>query len=147
MNKVDRLEQRAEQVIDEVFDLLVELGANDAQLDFPVVYASAKQASAARTLDEKRSDLRPLLEAILEHAPPPTVDVDEPLQFQAMTLDWDEFVGRIVIGRVARGRLTRGAQVVRIPPRARRRASASPSCSARTASSAASSARRWPATS
>ena len=115
VNKVDRPEQRAEQVIDEVFDLLVELGANDSQLDFPVVYASAKQATAARTLTASRTDLRPLLETILEHAPPPDVDLELPLQFQAMTLDWDEFVGRIVIGRVARGRLVRGAPVVRIP--------------------------------
>jgi len=115
VNKVDRPEQRAEAVIDEVFDLLVELGANDAQLEFPVVYASAKQAVAGRTLEGPRSDLRPLLETILEHAPPPVVDVDAPLQFQAMSLDWDEFLGRIVIGRVARGRLTRGVPVARIP--------------------------------
>jgi GTP-binding protein len=115
VNKVDRPEQRAEAVVDEVFDLLVELGANDAQLDFPVVYASAKQAVAARTLEGAKTDLRPLLEAILEFAPAPNVDTGAPLQFQAMSLDWDEFVGRIVIGRVARGRLTRGSQVVRIP--------------------------------
>src|SRR5262245_22157181 len=102
VNKVDRPEQRAEAVIDEVFDLLVELGATDAQLDFPVVYASAKQAVAARTLDGPKHDLRPLLETILEQAPPPLVDVDAPLQFQAMSLDWDEFLGRIVIGRVDR---------------------------------------------
>ena len=115
VNKVDRPEQRAEAVIDEVFDLLVELGANDAQLDFPVVYASAKQAVAARTLDGPKSDLRPLLETILESAPPPLVEVEAPLQFQAMSLDWDEFLGRIVIGRVARGRLARGVPVARIP--------------------------------
>jgi len=115
VNKVDRPEQRAEAVVDEVFDLLVELGANDAQLDFPVVYASAKQAVAGRTLAGPKTDLRPLLETILEHAPAPYVDLEGPLQFQAMTLDWDEFVGRIVIGRVARGRLARGATVVRIP--------------------------------
>jgi GTP-binding protein len=115
VNKVDRVEQRADAVVDEVFDLLVELGANDAQLDFPVVYASAKQAVAGRTLDGPKTDLRPLLEAILEFAPPPSVDLDAPLQFQAMTLDWDEFLGRLVIGRVARGRLTRGVPVTRIP--------------------------------
>jgi GTP-binding protein len=115
VNKVDRPEQRAEAVLDEVFDLLVELGANDAQLDFPVVYASAKRAVAGRALEGPMNDLRPLLETILEQAPPPTVDVDAPLQFQAMSLDWDEFLGRIVIGRVARGRLTRGVPVARIP--------------------------------
>jgi GTP-binding protein len=114
VNKVDRPEQRAAQVLDEVFDLLVELGANDAQLDFPVVYASAKQGVAAREIDAPRKDLRPLLETILEHAPAPLVDVEAPLQFQAMTLAYDEFLGRLVIGRVARGRLRRGATVVRV---------------------------------
>jgi GTP-binding protein len=115
VNKIDRPEQRAEAVVDEVFDLLVDLGANDAQLDFPIVYASAKEGAAAREIGAKRVDLRPLLEAILELAPPPSVDLEGPLQFQAMTLDRDDFLGRIVIGRVARGRLRRGANVVRLP--------------------------------
>jgi GTP-binding protein len=115
VNKVDRVEQRAEAVVEEVFDLLVELGANDLQLDFPVAFASAKQGTAERSLEAPRRDLRPLLETILEHAPPPVVDLEGPLQFQAMTLDRDDFLGRIVIGRVARGRLVRGASVVRIP--------------------------------
>jgi len=114
VNKIDRPEQRAEEVLDEVFDLLVELGANDQQLDFPVVYASAKEGGASLAPDAPRKDLRPLLEAILEHAPPPAVDLDGPLQFQAMTLAYDEFLGRLVIGRVARGRLRRGATVTRI---------------------------------
>ncbi len=115
INKVDRLEQRAEEVIDEVFDLLVDLGANDQQLDFPVVFASAKQGSASRSLDEPLLNLRPLLEAILELAPSPIVDVEAPLQFQAVTLGYDEYIGRLVIGRVQRGRLVRGARLVRIP--------------------------------
>jgi GTP-binding protein len=112
VNKVDRAEQRAEAVVDEVFDLLVELGASDDQLDFPVVYASAKAGVASRDLDAPRGDLRPLLEAILEHAPAPSVDTEDALQFQAVTLDYDSYLGRLVIGRVARGRLRRGAQVV-----------------------------------
>jgi len=115
VNKVDRPEQRAAQVLDEVFDLLVDLGATDEQLDFPVVYASAKEATASREIDAPRTDLRPLLDAILEFVPPPDVDTEGPLQFQAVTLDYDDFVGRLVIGRVARGRLRRGATVVRIP--------------------------------
>jgi GTP-binding protein len=115
VNKVDRPEQRAAEVLDEVFDLLVDLGATDEQLDFPVVYASAKEATAAREIDAPRTDLRPLLDAILEFVPPPDVDVEGPLQFQATTLDYDDFVGRLVIGRVERGRLRRGATVVRIP--------------------------------
>jgi GTP-binding protein len=114
VNKIDRPEQRAGEVLDEVFDLLVDLGANDAQLDFPVVYASAKEGAAALDPDAPRKDLRPLLDAILEHAPAPLVELDAPLQFQAMTLDYDDFVGRLVIGRIARGRLHRGDTVVRV---------------------------------
>jgi len=114
VNKIDRPEQRAQEVVDEVFDLLVELGAHDHQLDFPVVYASAKQGAAALDPEAPRKDLRPLLEAILEHAPAPQVELDGPLQFQAVTLGYDEFLGRLVIGRVERGALRRGAQVVRV---------------------------------
>jgi GTP-binding protein len=114
VNKIDRAEARPHAVVDEVFDLLVELGATDRQLDFPVVYASAKEGAAALEPDAPRKDLRPLLEAIVAHAPPPEVDLDAPLQFQAMTLAWDEFLGRLVIGRVARGRLRRGTTVVRV---------------------------------
>ena len=115
VNKIDRPEQRAAAVLDEVFDLLVDLDANDRQLDFPVVYASAVQGGAALEPDGERPDLRPLLEAILEHVPPPDVDVTAPLQFQAVTLGYDAFVGRLVIGRVERGRLERGSTVVRVP--------------------------------
>ena len=115
INKVDRAEQRAEEVINEVFDLLVDLGADDQQLDFPVIFASAKQGIASRSLDEPMSNLRPLFEAILELAPPPVVDIEAPLQFQAVTLGYDDYIGRLVIGRVQRGRLVRGARLVRIP--------------------------------
>ena len=115
VNKIDRVEQRAPEVVDEVFDLLVDLGATDDQLDFPVIYASAKDASASREVDAPRRDLRPLLDAILEFVPPPYVDTEGPMQFQATTLDYDDFVGRLVIGRVERGCLRRGATVVRIP--------------------------------
>ncbi len=119
VNKIDRVEQRVEEVVTEVFDLLVDLGADDQQLDFPVVYASAKRAGATLDPAAPLQDLRPLLEALLEHAPPPQVDLDAPLQFQAMTLDYDDFLGRIVIGRVVRGRLVRGSTVVRVPAEGR----------------------------
>ncbi len=115
VNKIDRVEQRAPEVLGEVFDLLVDLGATDDQLDFPVIYASAKEATASREVDAPRRDLRPLLDAILEFVPPPNVDTEGPMQFQATTLDYDDFVGRLVIGRVERGCLRRGATVVRIP--------------------------------
>jgi len=118
VNKVDRPEQRSEAVLDEVFDLLVDLGATDQQLDFPIVYASAKQRVAslelAPMLDGTASDLRPLLDAILEHVTPPPVDVDAPLQFQAVTFGWDDFVGRLVVGRVERGTLVRGSTLQRV---------------------------------
>jgi GTP-binding protein len=114
INKIDRSEQRADAVVDEVFDLLVELGANNAQLDFPVIYASAKHGTASRNVEGPGEDLRPLLETLIEAAPAPDVDVEGPLQFQAMTLGYDEFLGRLVIGRVARGRLQRGTTVMRL---------------------------------
>jgi GTP-binding protein len=115
VNKVDRSEQRAASVVDQVFDLLVELGADDRQLDFPVVYCSAVEGTAALDADAPRRDLRPLLDTILEHAPPPHVDREGALQLQACTLGWDEFVGRLVIGRIARGRIRRSQQAVRLP--------------------------------
>jgi len=114
VNKIDRAEQRGEAVVDEVFDLLVELGANDAQLDFPVVFASAKQGVASFEFDAPRHDLRPLLEMLLEHAPAPRVDAAGPLRFQAVTLGYDDYLGRLVIGRVERGRLARGKTVAQV---------------------------------
>jgi GTP-binding protein len=115
VNKIDRVEQRAEAVLDEVFDLLVELGAGDHQLEFPVVYASAKEGAASLEAAAPRKDLRPLLETILREAPPPVVDVEGPVRFQAVTLGWDDYLGRLVVGRVERGRLVRGQAVVRLP--------------------------------
>jgi GTP-binding protein len=115
VNKIDRPEERAVEVLDEVFDLLVELGADDEQLDFPVVYASAKLRKATLEHGGELRDLRPVLETILEYAPPPRVDTEAPLQFQAVTLGWDPYVGRLVIGRVERGRIVRSRTVVRVP--------------------------------
>src|SRR5215468_795531 len=114
VKKIDRPEQRAEAVVDEVFDLLVELGADDRQLEFPVVYASAKEGTAVLEAGAPRRDLRPLLETILREAPPPVADVEGGLQFQAVTLGYDDYLGRLVVGRVARGRLVRGQTVVRV---------------------------------
>ena len=114
VNKIDRPEQRAHEVVDEVFDLLASMGASDEQLDFPVVYACAKEGTAALDPEATRKDLFPLLDAILEHIPAPDADVDGPLRFQAVTLGYDSFVGRLVIGRVARGVLRRGEVVQRV---------------------------------
>jgi GTP-binding protein len=115
VNKIDRPEERAEEVVTEVFDLLVELGADDTQLDFPVVYASAKQGIASKEYGGEMKDLIPVLDVILDEAPAPVVDLEGPLQFQAVTLGYDAFIGRLVIGRVVRGKMTRGSTVIRIP--------------------------------
>jgi len=117
VNKIDRPEHRAEAVVDEVFDLLVELGADSGQLDFPVVYCSAKLGVTGLDAEGPMEDLRPLLDTIFEHTPPPSVDPEGPLQFQAVTLGYDEFLGRLVIGRVERGRIRRNATVVRLAER------------------------------
>src|SRR4029453_9733597 len=109
----ERPGHRAEAVVDEVFDLLVDLGADDGQLDFPVVFASAKEGTAVLDLAQPRVDLRPLLETLVNRARARAVDLGGPLQFQAVTLDYDDYLGRLVIGRVARGRLRRGAPVGR----------------------------------
>ncbi len=102
-------------MLDEVFDLLVELGADDEQLDFPVVYASAKHGTASREHGGELTDLRPVLDVIVEKVPPPKVDVEGSLQFQAVTLGWDAYVGRLVIGRVERGCIVRGRYVACVP--------------------------------
>jgi GTP-binding protein len=114
VTQVDRPGHRAQQVVDEVFDLLVQLGAGDEQLDFPIVFASAKQGTAGLGLETPHTDLRPLLDAMIEHVQGPVVDREGPLQFQAVTLGYDDYLGRLVIGRVARGTLRRGASVVRV---------------------------------
>jgi len=114
INKVDRTGQRAAQVLDEVFDLFVELGASDEQLEFPVIYGSGRDGWAAHDFtasDAKARGLLPLLEMILAEVPVPPQEDDAPLQFQAATLDHGDYLGRIGIGRVVRGVLTQGARV------------------------------------
>ena len=103
VNKVDRPEARPVEVLDEIFDLFVDLGADDSALDFPVVYASARDGWAVKELEDERANLVPVLEMIRDHVPPPESSIDEPLQFQATTLDHSEYVGRIAIGRVYAG--------------------------------------------
>jgi len=119
INKVDRPGQRAAQVLDEVFDLFVELGANDQQLEFPVIYGSGRDGWAARDWqapDARERGLVPLLEMILAEVPLPRQDSEAPLQFQAATLDHGDFLGRIGIGRVARGTLVAGSRVALCHP-------------------------------
>ncbi|MEZ5979572.1 MAG: translational GTPase TypA [Planctomycetota bacterium] len=111
VNKVDRPDARPNEVLDEVFDLFVELGATDEQLEFPVCYGSGRDGWAVRELGKRAQDLAPLFSLILEEVKPLRADATEPLQFQAVTIDHDDFVGRIGIGRVVRGTLRSGARV------------------------------------
>jgi GTP-binding protein len=112
INKMDRPLARPNEVLDAVFDLFTALGANDQQLDFPTVYASAKAGWASLQDDAPGSNMDPLFQAIVDHVVPPAVSSSAPCQFQVSTLDYSEYVGRIAIGRVSAGRLRRGMQAV-----------------------------------
>jgi GTP-binding protein len=111
VNKVDRPGARVDWVVNQTFDLFDKLGATEEQLDFPVVYASALQGWASRTVGETGQNMRPLFEAILEYVPVREADPEGPLQFQICSLDYSSFVGRIGVGRVQRGRIRSGQQV------------------------------------
>ncbi len=103
LNKIDRDGARPEEVVDEVLDLFIELGADDDQLEFPVVYASGRDGYASLDPNEKGTDLRPLLDMIIQEAPAPKNDPNGPLQILFSNIDYDDYVGRIGIGRVERG--------------------------------------------
>jgi GTP-binding protein len=105
INKIDRSDARPSEVLSEVFDLFVDLGASDAQADFAVIYAIGKLGLAKKHLDEEAKDLVPLLETILERVPAPKVDVDGPLQMIVCNTTHDDYVGKLAVGRVVRGRV------------------------------------------
>ena len=111
VNKIDRPGARPDFVINATFDLFDKLGANDDQLDFPVVYASALNGYAKLELDEPGENMNPLFETILKHVPAPQGDPDAPLQLQISALDYSSFVGRIGVGRVLNGRIKPGQTV------------------------------------
>ena len=111
VNKVDRPGARPLEVVDEVLDLFIELGADEDQLDFPVVYASARDGYAMNQPDEKGTDMKPLFEAIVNDVPAPEGDLDGPTQVLFSNIDYDEYVGRIGIGRVERGSVKVGQTV------------------------------------
>src|SRR5690242_15189438 len=111
VNKIDRPGSRPAWVVDQTFDLFDKLGASDAQLDFPVIYASALQGWASTDYTERRPDMSALFEAILTHVPAPAADAERPLQLQISTLDYNSYVGRIGIGRIRRGTLRPGETV------------------------------------
>jgi GTP-binding protein len=112
INKVDRDYARPHEVLDEIFDLFIDLGAEDEQLDFPTIYSSGLQGFASHELEEDSSDLTPLFESIVEQVPAPEGRPDENLQMQVATLDWDDYVGRVAIGRMFRGTMNKGDDVV-----------------------------------
>ena len=111
INKIDRPDQRVDEVIDEVLDLFIELDADESQLEFPVVLASARNGIAKLSMDEESDSLEPLFKVILENIPAPDVDVNAPLQMLVNTLDYDDYVGRIVVGRVVRGTIHNGENI------------------------------------
>ncbi len=108
INKIDRPDARVDEVIDEVYELFMALDANDAQLDFPIYYASGRSGWAVKNLNDARENLHVLLDGIIEHVPAPQVDLDGPFQMQVATINYDEFIGRIAIGRISRGRINKG---------------------------------------
>lgn len=111
INKMDRENARPAEVLDEVLDLFIDLGADEDQLDFPVVYASAIDGWASLDADNPGNSLSPLFDAIIEHIPAPAGDPDETLQMQVTLLDYNEYIGRVAIGRIVRGKIKNGAQV------------------------------------
>ncbi len=111
INKVDRDEARPGWVLDQTFDLFDRLGATNEQLDFPVVYASALRGFSGLEPGVRDGDMQPLFKTIVDHCPPPDVDVDGPLQLQVTLLDYSSYVGAIGIGRIKRGTLKRGTAV------------------------------------
>ena len=112
VNKIDRPQARAQEVIDEIIDLFIELGADDDQLDFPVLFASGREGFATDNLDEPSKDMKPLFEKILSEIPAPQGEIDAPLQILISNIAYDEYVGRIGVGRVERGRVKHNQQAV-----------------------------------
>src|SRR6476660_5908507 len=112
INKIDRENARPHQVVDMVFDLFVELKATDEQLDFPIVYASAKDGFAIRELHEKKQDMAPLFQAIVKDVPPPKISTKPFFQMRVSNLDYSDYLGRIALGRIVSGRVTVGDSIV-----------------------------------
>ena len=112
INKIDRPNARPDEVLDQVFDLFVDLDAADEQLDFPIIYASGKEGFAVQELGDEQDDLKPLFDAILEFIRPPKDDPEAPLKMQIATLNYDDYMGRVAIGRVFAGKMKVGDNVV-----------------------------------
>jgi len=120
INKIDRPDARPTEVLNAVFDLFVELDADDATLDFPTIYASGRQGIATTDLSIPATDIRPLFDAIMNHVPPPKDDDSGPLQMLVVTLDYSDYVGRIAIGRVFAGKIRKGQKIALIKDKGER---------------------------
>ena len=112
INKIDRPGARPAEVVDEVIDLFIELGADEDQIEFPVVYASAREGYASFDERDREGDMRPVFDSIIKEIPAPKGEVDEPLQVLFSSLDYDDYVGRIGVGRIERGTIKQNQQVV-----------------------------------
>ncbi|MGF1608949.1 MAG: translational GTPase TypA [Kiloniellales bacterium] len=116
INKVDRPDARAHEVHDEIFDLFANLGASDAQLDFPTLFASAKEGWAAAAPEGPKADMAPLFDLVLRHVPPPSVQPDEPFRMLITTLEADPFLGRVLTGRIQSGTIRANGTVKALGP-------------------------------
>jgi GTP-binding protein len=114
INKIDKPAAEPDRVVDEIFDLFVALDANEEQLDFPVVYAAAKNGYAKLDLNDPDDNILPILDTIIEQVPPSSGSVDNPLQLQVFTLDYDNFVGKIGIARIFNGKITKNQNITLI---------------------------------
>ncbi|MEP6592876.1 MAG: translational GTPase TypA, partial [Acidobacteriota bacterium] len=111
INKIDRPDARVQEVLNEVYDLFIDLDATEEQIDFPVLYTSARAGTSSLSATEPGQDLRPLFDAIIDYVPPPRGDAEAPLQMLVANLDSSDYLGRIAIGRVFNGRIRVGDQV------------------------------------
>jgi GTP-binding protein len=111
INKIDRPDARCQEVLHEIFDLFIELGADDELADFPYIFASSREGYATDDPEVRSGNMQPLLDMVLERIPGPIVDANSPLQMLVTTLDWSDYVGRIAVGRIQSGKITKGSQV------------------------------------
>ena len=120
LNKIDRSDARPAEVLDDVYELFIDLGADEHQIEFPVVYTNAKAGTATTSLDDPGEDLRPLLDLLVDVTPAPTFTPDHPLQLLVTNLSANDYVGRMAVGRVWNGTIRVGQRITRRPRGGRR---------------------------